>query len=233
MILDLANPTRFMALSRRGCCRGSRALAALRPRGRPLPRLVRRRRPTTSRARPCGSCIVHVPAAWLALFFYIMMAVVGARHPGLAPSARRRRRRRRGADRRRLHLLCLVTGSLWGKPMWGTWWVWDARLTSMLVLFLMYLGIIALWRAVDEPARAARAARSSPSSAPSTCRSSSSRSTGGTPCTSRPRCSASAARPSTRRSDAAARHGAGLHAALLALHLRPCAPRSCAAACAP
>ena len=54
--------------------------------------------------------------------------------------------------------VCLVTGSLWGKPMWGTWWVWDARLTSVLVLFIMYLGLIALWRSVDEPAKAGRAA---------------------------------------------------------------------------
>jgi heme exporter protein C len=55
-------------------------------------------------------------------------------------------------------LLCLVTGSLWGRPMWGTYWVWDARLTSELVLFLMYLGVIALWRTIDDPGRAARAA---------------------------------------------------------------------------
>jgi heme exporter protein C len=52
--------------------------------------------------------------------------------------------------------LCLVTGSLWGKPMWGTWWVWDARLTSVLVLFLIYCGILALWNAFDDPARAGR-----------------------------------------------------------------------------
>jgi heme exporter protein CcmC len=54
--------------------------------------------------------------------------------------------------------LALVTGSLWGRPMWGTYWQWDARLTSVLILFLMYLGLIALWRAVDDPSRAARAA---------------------------------------------------------------------------
>jgi heme exporter protein C len=54
--------------------------------------------------------------------------------------------------------LALFTGSLWGRPMWGTYWVWDARLTSVLVLFLMYLGVVALWRTVDDPARAARAA---------------------------------------------------------------------------
>ncbi len=54
--------------------------------------------------------------------------------------------------------LCLVTGSLWGKPMWGAWWVWDARLTSVLVLFLIYLALIALWRTIEDPGKAARAA---------------------------------------------------------------------------
>jgi heme exporter protein C len=54
--------------------------------------------------------------------------------------------------------VALVTGSLWGRPMWGTYWVWDARLTSVLVLFLMYLGLIALWRTIDDLARAGRAA---------------------------------------------------------------------------
>jgi len=54
--------------------------------------------------------------------------------------------------------LALVTGSLWGRPMWGTYWVWDARLTSVLVLFIMYLALIALWRTVDDQARAGRAA---------------------------------------------------------------------------
>ena len=55
-------------------------------------------------------------------------------------------------------LMCLMTGSLWGRPMWGTYWVWDARLTSVLLLFLLYLGVIALWRTVEDPSRAARAA---------------------------------------------------------------------------
>jgi heme exporter protein C len=54
--------------------------------------------------------------------------------------------------------VCLFTGALWGRPMWGTYWVWDARLTSVLVLFLMYLGLIALWRSVEDPSRAGRAA---------------------------------------------------------------------------
>jgi heme exporter protein C len=54
--------------------------------------------------------------------------------------------------------LCLFTGSMWGRPMWGTYWEWDARLTSVLVMFIMYLGLIALWRTVDDPSRAGRAA---------------------------------------------------------------------------
>ena len=53
--------------------------------------------------------------------------------------------------------MCLITGMLWGRPMWGTYWVWDGRLTSVLVLFLMYLGVLALWRTVEDPSRAARA----------------------------------------------------------------------------
>jgi heme exporter protein C len=55
--------------------------------------------------------------------------------------------------------LALATGSLWGKPMWGAWWVWDARLTSMFVLFLLYAGYIAIWQAIEEPGRAAMIAR--------------------------------------------------------------------------
>ena len=99
---------------------------------------------------------VHVPAAWLGLACYGIMttSALGSiifRHPladvsgkTLAPI---------GAS---FTFLCLVTGALWGKPMWGTWWVWDARLTSVLVLFLIYCGIIALWEAFDDPLRAAR-----------------------------------------------------------------------------
>jgi heme exporter protein C len=55
--------------------------------------------------------------------------------------------------------LALATGSLWGKPMWGAWWVWDARLTSMFVLMLLYVGYIAIWQAIEEPGRAALIAR--------------------------------------------------------------------------
>ena len=67
------------------------------------------------------------------------------------------RRSRSGRSAPAFTALCLATGSLWGKPMWGAWWVWDARLTSVLVLFFLYLGHIALVRAFDDPARGARA----------------------------------------------------------------------------
>jgi len=99
---------------------------------------------------------IHVPSAWLAMFGYALMASAALgtlvwRHP-LADVAARSMAPIGAA----FTFLALVTGSLWGKPMWGTYWVWDARLTSVLVLFLMYLGLIALWRAVDDPGRAAR-----------------------------------------------------------------------------
>ena len=99
---------------------------------------------------------VHVPSAWLALFAYLVMtsAALGTlvwRHP-LADVAAKA-----AAPLGAAFTLCaLATGSVWGKPMWGAWWVWDARLTSMLILLFMYLGLIALWRAIDEPTRAAR-----------------------------------------------------------------------------
>ena len=101
---------------------------------------------------------VHVPAAWLAMFGYALIAVASLgtliwRHP-LADVAAKAAAPI-GAT---VTLIALVTGSLWGKPMWGTYWVWDARLTSMLVLFLLYLGLIALWQAIEEPGRAGRAA---------------------------------------------------------------------------
>ena len=100
---------------------------------------------------------VHVPAAWMALSVYAMMALASAvaliwKHPladliakSCAPI---------GAC---FTLIALVTGSLWGQPTWGTWWVWDARLTSVLILFFLYLGHIALVNAFDDPGRGARA----------------------------------------------------------------------------
>ncbi|MEO3432502.1 heme ABC transporter permease [Inquilinus sp. CAU 1745] len=100
---------------------------------------------------------VHVPAAWMALFVYANMAAAAAvglvwRHPladlfckAVAPV---------GAG---FTAICLITGSLWGQPMWGTWWVWDARLTSVLILFFLYLGYMALVNAFDDQTRGLRA----------------------------------------------------------------------------
>ena len=101
---------------------------------------------------------LHVPGAWLGMLGWVVMTIAALgtlvwRHPladvaakAIAPI---------GAA---FTLMCLVTGALWGRPTWGTYWVWDARLTSVLVLFLLYLGVIALWRTVEDPSRAARAA---------------------------------------------------------------------------
>ena len=100
---------------------------------------------------------IHVPAAWLSLFVYMVMAASGVMaliwrikiaEIVLINSAHI------GAV---FTFLALVTGSIWGKPMWGTWWVWDARLTSELLLLFLYLGIIALHSAIDDKRKAARA----------------------------------------------------------------------------
>jgi len=101
---------------------------------------------------------VHVPAAWMAILVYTIVAAASAvalvwRHPLADLTAQAASPL--GAA---FTFLALATGSLWGKPMWGAWWVWDARLTSVLVLFFLYLGHIALARAFDDPTRGARAA---------------------------------------------------------------------------
>ncbi len=102
---------------------------------------------------------IHVPSAWLALFCYTLMALssIGSlvwRHP-LADVAAKCAAPI-GAT---FTFLALVTGALWGRPMWGIWWEWrDTRLTSVFILFLMYLGLVALWRAFDDQTKAARAA---------------------------------------------------------------------------
>ena len=100
---------------------------------------------------------IHVPAAWMSLFIYVLMAIMGAIalvwHMKLAEvmlvaSAPI------GAG---FTFIALVTGSLWGKPMWGTWWVWDARLTSELILLFLYLGVTSLYGAIEDKRSAARA----------------------------------------------------------------------------
>ena len=100
---------------------------------------------------------VHVPSAWMALLCYTALAGSCAvsliwKHP-LADVAARAT----APIGAWFTFLALVTGSLWGKPMWGTWWVWDARLTSVLILFFLYLGYMALDNAFDDPGRGARA----------------------------------------------------------------------------
>jgi heme exporter protein C len=154
-LIDLANPTRFLSFT-----------------GRVLPWLVG----ATTIALVAGIVMtvnapndyqmgavvkimfLHVPAAWLSMFCWALMsaAALGTlvwRHP-LADVTAKAAAPIGGA----LTFMCLVTGSLWGRPMWGTYWVWDARLTSVLVLFLLYLGVIALYRTSDDPNRGARAA---------------------------------------------------------------------------
>ena len=99
---------------------------------------------------------VHVPAAWMALLCYITMTLAASvgliwKHP-LADVATKATAPI-GAC---FTFIAIITGSLWGKPMWGTWWVWDARLTSMLLLLFLYLGYIALVNAFDDSSRATK-----------------------------------------------------------------------------
>ncbi len=101
---------------------------------------------------------IHVPSAWLSMFVYVVMATAG----GVALVWRMklaevvmRQAAPLGAS---FTLLTLITGSLWGKPMWGTWWEWDARMTSELILLFLYLGVIALQSAFEDPRTGTRAA---------------------------------------------------------------------------
>src|ERR1700741_960631 len=99
---------------------------------------------------------IHVPNAWLAMFCWVVVSVAapGPRvwpHPLAAVAAKAA-----APLGTAFTFLCLLTGSLWGRPMWGAYWVWDGRLTLVLVLFLMYLGVIALWRTIEDPNPAAR-----------------------------------------------------------------------------
>ena len=101
---------------------------------------------------------VHVPSAWMAMFVYTCIAVASAvaliwRHPLADLAAKASSPIGAGFT-----FLALATGSLWGKPMWGTWWEWDARMTSVLILFFLYLGHMALINAFDDPQRGRRAA---------------------------------------------------------------------------
>src|SRR5215208_3630760 len=120
-LIDLANPSRFLALIGRVWPWLAAATLAVLAYGLGKAYFAP---DDYQQGATAKIMFIHVPSAWLAMGCWTVM----------------------------------TTASLWGRPMWGTYWVWDARLTSVLVLFLMYLGVIALWRTVDDPLRAARAA---------------------------------------------------------------------------
>jgi heme exporter protein C len=101
---------------------------------------------------------VHVPSAWMAMFCYTFLAVASAvgliwKHPLADLAAKASAPIGAGFT-----FLALVTGSLWGKPMWGAWWVWDARLTSVPILLFLYLGYMALWQAIEDSQKAGKTA---------------------------------------------------------------------------
>jgi heme exporter protein C len=153
---SLANPTRFLGLVDRAVPWLAGAALLLLAVGLYLSFFVAP--PDYQQGETVRIMYIHVPSAWLAMFSYSLIAVAALgtlvwRHP-LADVAAKTAAPI-GAT---FTAIALVTGSLWGKPMWGTYWVWDARLTSVLVLFLLYLGLIALWQAIEEPGRAGRAA---------------------------------------------------------------------------
>jgi heme exporter protein C len=151
-----ANPSRFMRMSAAALPWLGTITGALLAAGLILALVVAP--PDYQQGDSARIMFIHVPAAWTALFVYVLIVLASAssliwRHP-LADIAGREAAPI-GAG---FTFICLVTGALWGKPMWGAWWVWDARLTSVLILFFLYLGYLALANAFDEPTRGARAA---------------------------------------------------------------------------
>jgi heme exporter protein C len=154
-LIDLANPTRFLSASARALPWLAIATAIAFAIGLYL---VWFAPDDYQQGATVKIMFIHVPNAWLAMAVWAVMSIASIgtlvwRHP-LADVAAKAAAPIGAA----FTFLALLTGSLWGRPMWGTYWVWDARLTSVLVLFLMYLGVMALWRTVDDPSRAGRAA---------------------------------------------------------------------------
>ena len=144
----LANPTRFMELSQRLLPWISSLAALLLVYGLYLAFFVAP--PDYQQGETVRIMFIHVPAAWLAMMGYMIIAISSFgllvfRHPLADVSAKAATPI--GAA---FTLLALVTGSLWGKPMWGAYWVWDARLTSVLILLFLYIGLMALRSALDE-----------------------------------------------------------------------------------
>jgi heme exporter protein C len=155
MLTRFANPARFMRVSGRALPWLGAATALVLAGGLVWSLLLAP--PDYQQGETVRIMFIHVPAAWMALSIYLFIAVASAvalvsRHP-LAEIAAEAAAPVGAA----FTLVCLATGSLWGRPMWGAWWVWDARLTSVLVLFFLYLGYIALVNAFDDRTRGARA----------------------------------------------------------------------------
>lgn len=155
-IYDLANPVRFERLARLALPWLVAATAVLMSVG--LYYALFNSPADYQQGESVRIMYVHVPAAWMALFCYTVVAGASAvgfiwKHP-LADVAAKEAAPI-GAS---FTLLALVTGSIWGKPMWGAWWAWDARLTSVLILFFLYVGYMSIWRAFPDKIRAARLA---------------------------------------------------------------------------
>jgi heme exporter protein C len=154
-LIDLANPTRFLALTARILPWLAIATAIVFAVGLYI---VWFAPDDYQQGATVKIMFIHVPNAWLAMAVWAVMSIASIgtlvwRHPLADVTAKAAAPL--GAA---FTFLALLTGSLWGRPMWGTYWVWDARLTSVLVLFLMYLGVMALWHTVEDPSRAGRAA---------------------------------------------------------------------------
>ena len=154
-LIDLANPTRFLSLAARVLPWLAAATLIMFVIG-----IVMAFNAPDDYQQGAAAKIMflHVPAAWLAMACWAMMSIAALgtlvwRHP-LADVAAKAAAPIGAA----LTLVCLVTGSLWGRPMWGTWWEWDGRLTSVLVMFLLYVAYIALRASMDDEQKAARAA---------------------------------------------------------------------------
>ena len=154
-LIDLANPTRFLTLVQRALP----WLAAATVIAFVVGLTMAMNAPDDyQQGATVKIMFLHVPAAWLSMVCWALMTIAAFgtlvwRHPLADVTAKAA-----APIGAALTLMCLVTGSLWGRPMWGTFWVWDARLTSVLVLFLLYLGVLALYWTADDPNRGARAA---------------------------------------------------------------------------
>lgn len=155
-ILDYANPTRFLRLTQIVLPWLTAACLAAFAVGLYLTFFVSPE--DYQQGQTVKIMYIHVPAAWLCMMTYSIMAISSLgtlvwKHPLADVSAKAA-----APIGAAFTLIALITGSLWGRPMWGTYWEWDARMTSVLVLLIMYLGLIALWRTMEDPIRAGKAA---------------------------------------------------------------------------